>query len=232
MKIPKKIATPAIIAMSIGILSGSVPMVSYAAEPEVVKEVAVNKEDTLLDSNETVNPVTEDIVYEVYGEVGGGKVSMDEQELYSICQEVASKYNNIDASILHAMCLQESRGRKNVNDVYTSATALGITQIEPSAHEEEIKDLGYSLSDVRNNPQAAIDVTGKILNDRIEARDGDVYKALIDYNMGPNKANEKFAKNPDYKWSYADNVMNASELIKENINQRKDYGIDFSLELM
>lgn len=226
MRIPKKIVAPFIATVSIGVLSGSVPMSSYAAQPEMTKEII--REDT---RSEAKNPVTEDVVLEIYGENGGGKVSMDEQELHDICEEVAAQYDNLDGSIMHAMCLQETRARDNINDLYPSATALGITQIEPSAHMSEIEDLGYSLSDIRNDPKAAIEVSAKILSERIEARDGDVYKALVDYNMGPSKANSKFEKNPDFKWSYAENIMKSSDLLKEGLEQSKDYMFDWEQEM-
>lgn len=226
MKIPKKIVAPFVATISIGILSGSVPMSSYAAQPEMTKEII--REDT---RSETKNPVTEDVVLEIYGENGGGKASMDEQELHDICEEVASKYENVDASTLHAVCIQETRARDNINDLYPSASALGITQIEPSAHMSEIEECGYTLSDIRDNPRAAVEVTGKILDERIEARDGDVYKALVDYNMGPSKADSKFAKNPDFKWSYADNIMKSADLLKEGLEQSKEYMFDWDKEL-
>ncbi len=213
MKIPKALIKPIMVAsIEIGILSASVPMVSYAAEPELVVE-----------TNQEINPVTEDIVYEVYGEHGGGKASMDEQYLQDLCNKVAKEYENIEGSVLHALCLQESRGRDNINDIYTSASALGITQIEPSAHQEEIKRLGYSDSDVRNDPEAAITVSAEILSERIEARGGDLYKALIDYNMGHNKADKKFEENPNYKWSYADNVLKVANMLSSEMEREYAY---------
>ena len=62
MRIPKKLATPvALIGMSIGILSSAVPMVTYAAEsPEIQYERYMESEEET-----EINPVTEDIVYEV-----------------------------------------------------------------------------------------------------------------------------------------------------------------------
>lgn len=209
MKIPKIMIKPImVISMSVGILSSSVPLVSYAAEPE--REVTIQE-------TEEKNPVTENVVYDVYGEVGGGKVSMNENELHEICKRVASEYDNLDAYILHALCIQETRARDNVNDVYTSASALGITQIEPSVHEKDIEDLGYTNDDVRNDPEAGVAVAAKILSERIDARDGNIYKALIDYNMGQTKANEKFANNPNYRWEYADNVLNVADKLESEL---------------
>lgn len=227
MRIPKKLATPvAFIGMSIGILSSTVPMVTYAAEtPEIQSERYLESEKT------EINPVTEDIVYEVYGEIGGGKASMDENKLQIICERIALQYDNIDPYVLHALCIQETRGRDNVNDVYTNASALGITQIEPSVHKDEIEGLGYTNNDIRNNPEAAIAVAAKILSDRIDARDGDVYKALIDYNMGQNKANEKFAKNPNYRWEYADNVLNMANLFEIGLDLSTTYEEDINMLL-
>jgi len=132
---------------------------------------------------------------------------------------------------LHALCIQETRGRDNINDVYTSASALGITQIEPAVHQSEIKDLGYTNDDVRNNPEAGIAVAAKILSDRIEARDGDLYKALVDYNMGQTKANEKFAKNPNFRWEYADNVLNMANMFETELDLNTTYEEDINMFL-
>lgn len=226
MRIPKKIVAPFVATISIGVLSGSVPMSSYAAQQEMTKEVI--REDS---RSEIKNPVTENVVLEIYGENGGGKASMDEQELHSICEEVAAQYDNLNGPTLHAMCLQETRARDNINDLYPSASALGITQIEPSAHMNEIENLGYSLSDIRDNPKAAIEVSAKILNDRIEARGGDIYKALVDYNMGPSKADSKFEKDPDFKWEYAENIISSSDMLQEGFEQSKAYLFDWEYEM-
>lgn len=209
MKIPKRfVLHVATTIISVGILSATVPMLSYAAESENIKEA---------------NPVTEDVVYEVYGEIGGGKASIDETKLHDICEDVASNYEYISASLLHALCIQESRGRKNVNDIYKNASALGITQIEPSVHEKEIKQLGYTNDDIRNNPEASIMVAAEILNNRIKARNGNIYKALIDYNMGQTKTDQKFKNNPNYKWEYADNVIKVAAVFEKELEESNEY---------
>ncbi len=131
---------------------------------------------------------------------------LDEDKLWDMCKKAASEYDNVKPEILFGLVMQESRAHGNINEEYPNAQAYGICQIIPEQHKERIELLGYSPEDLKTNHQASLDVAANYLSE-LENKCGDLYKALVAYNMGPTKAEQKFAENRSFVWGYTENVL-------------------------
>ncbi|GIW22760.1 MAG: hypothetical protein KatS3mg068_1767 [Candidatus Sericytochromatia bacterium] len=112
-----------------------------------------------------------------------------------------SKEYNIDPRIILALIAKESNFRESV---VSSAGAIGLGQLMPLT----AKDMGVDPY----NPEENIKGTIKYLSWLLKINNGDLFKSLASYNIGPNAVN-KADKIPTSVEKYANDILKNRETI-------------------
>lgn len=123
-------------------------------------------------------------------ETGDGTEGIEETflppEYRRYCEEIGERYG-ILPELLEAMIERESRG---VADIVSSGGDSGVLQVNPKWHKDRMERLGVSdLSD----PYQCI-LTGADLLSELLEKEGDVYLALMLYNMKQDRARELYGQ--------------------------------------